>query len=75
MSEAEWRVRADSHEVLRALRQTLPRAPCGISYTVRTPERKMRLFAVASRAGRHDRNDKRPNRNTAVVRGTGDPLH
>lgn len=52
-------MRQPQREMLRTLRQTLPRIPCGGGYTIRTPERKMQLFAVAARSGlrrlfRHD---------------------
>lgn len=59
MTGAEWRTCENPNEMLRALRRSLPRVPCGPGYAVRTPERKMRLFAVAACAGlrwlfRHD---------------------
>ena len=47
MTEAEWEACADPHQMLRAFRATLPRVACGGGYVLRTPERKMRLLAVA----------------------------
>jgi hypothetical protein len=48
MTAEEWETCDDPHRMLRAFRATLPRVPVSaLGYTIRTPERKMQLFAVA----------------------------
>lgn len=47
MTREEWLHSSDAHRMLHALRRSLPLIPAGRAAIVRTPERKMRLLAVA----------------------------
>jgi hypothetical protein len=47
MTEEEWDACNDPHRMLQAFRCTLPRVVCSGGYMIRTPDRKLQLFAVA----------------------------